>query len=179
MLQLPAVLQWSPREPHKRLAQKSFWSSRSLIARRGRPSSTRKKAFRLNAYSPQMSFSIPDTTNSAFSMGPSYAAKFTGSEARHCRSPSTEHFIQAVRSGAQHVAYRDVAVRHHLGIDAAIGMAIGPHQRLGDREVADAGVGIHVGGGTAHDALHHLEPRAGDRNLLPEQLELAPGRPAL
>src|SRR5260221_8837359 len=33
----------------------------------------------------------------------------------------------------------------HLGIDAAVGMAVGLHQRARDFEVADAGVGVHLG----------------------------------
>ena len=51
----------------------------------------------------------------------------------------------------------------HLGIDAAIGVAEGLHQRARDRQVADAGVGIDLGRGAAHDALDDLQPRRADR----------------
>ena len=49
----------------------------------------------------------------------------------------------------------------------------------GHRQVADAGVGIHLGRGAAHDALDDLQPRArADGDLRVEQIELMPGRPA-
>ena len=55
---------------------------------------------------------------------------------------------------------RSVTGVHHLGIDAAIAVTEAFHQRVRDREVADAGVGIDVGRRAAHDRLEDLEPRA-------------------
>ena len=52
-------------------------------------------------------------------------------------------------------------------------------QRLRDREVARAGVGIDIDGGAADDALDHLEPDVADGERPVEQVELVPGRPAL
>ena len=53
------------------------------------------------------------------------------------------------------------------------------HDRLRDRQIAEAGDGIDLGRGAADDALDHLQPRArADRDLLVEQIELMPGRPA-
>ena len=59
------------------------------------------------------------------------------------------------------IAHGDRSGVHHLAIDAAIGVTEALHQRVRDREVADAGVGIDVGRGAAHDLLDDLEPRAG------------------
>ena len=60
------------------------------------------------------------------------------------------------------VADGDLAAAHDLRIDAAIAVAEALQQRLRDRQVADAGVGIDVGRGAAHDALDHLQPRIAD-----------------
>ena len=76
------------------------------------------------------------------------------------------------------IAHGDRRV-HHLPIDAAIAVTEAFHQRVRDREVADAGVGIDVGRRAAHDLLEDLEPRArADRDLLSDQIEFTPGRPA-
>ncbi len=55
------------------------------------------------------------------------------------------------------IARLDHAADHHLGIDAAIEMAVGAHQALRDLQVADAGGRVHVGGGAALDALGDLQ----------------------
>ena len=65
------------------------------------------------------------------------------------------------RLDADRVADGDRAALDHLGIDAAIGVAEGVHQRARDRQVADAGVGVDLGRRAAHDALDHLQPRRG------------------
>ena len=78
------------------------------------------------------------------------------------------------------VAGRDRSVRDHLGIDAAVGVAIGVHQRPGIARSRMPGVGIDLGRGAAHDPLDDLQPRRrADRDFRPEQIELMPGRPAL
>src|SRR5262249_40919286 len=69
----------------------------------------------------------------------------------------------------QLVPDRDFSTLHHLAINAAIGVTECPHQRVRDREVANAGVGVDVCRRTAHDALDDPEPRPpGDRDLLAE-----------
>src|SRR5262245_64668921 len=53
------------------------------------------------------------------------------------------------------------------------------HQWLRYGKVARAGLGIDVGGRAAHDPLDDFEPRAvADGDLLADEVELAPGRPA-
>ena len=71
-----------------------------------------------------------------------------------------------------------VAARDHLRIDAAIRVIEGLHQGRGNREIADAGIRIDIGRRAAHDPLGHLQPRGADRDLLPDQAEFMPGRPA-
>src|SRR6478609_7579369 len=81
--------------------------------------------------------------------------------------------------GPHFVPGRNLALRDHLAIDPAIGMAKGPHQRIGDRQVADAGVRIDIGGGATHDALDDFYPRGlSNRDLLSDEIEFAPGAPA-
>ena len=58
-------------------------------------------------------------------------------------------------------------------------MIEGSYQGRGNSEIADAGVWIDVGRGAALDPLRHLQPRLADRDLLAEQAELMPCRPAL
>src|ERR1041385_2438203 len=78
------------------------------------------------------------------------------------------------------IASPNLTTVDHLGVNAAIGMAEIPHQRIGDLEIADAGVRIDIGGGATHDAFDDLEPRAlPDRNLAAEKIKLGPRRPAL
>ena len=81
--------------------------------------------------------------------------------------------------GLMAVARRDRRrPRSPCGVDAAIRVIEGLHQRRGNREIADAGIRIDIDRGAAHDALGHLQPRGADRDLLPEQAEFVPGRPA-
>jgi len=68
----------------------------------------------------------------------------------------------------------------HLGVHAAVGVPEAAQQRLRYREVARAGVGIDVGGCTAHDPLHDFSAvRLSPSNLLIEEIKLVPRRPAL
>src|SRR5262245_13129886 len=70
------------------------------------------------------------------------------------------------RSRVQLVTDRDLAGVYHFRIDPAVGVAEAAQQRLRDRQVARAGVGIDVGRRATHDALDDLEPRAApDRDL--------------
>src|SRR5215467_12991997 len=88
--------------------------------------------------------------------------------------------LSQVRSIVQLASDRDLARFDDLAIDAAIAMPEAAHQRLRDGKVARASVGIDIGGRTTHDPLHDFQPRAlADGDLLPEQVELVPGRPAL
>src|SRR5437773_8105745 len=88
-------------------------------------------------------------------------------------------WVQRPNLLAQRIAHRDLAARHDLAIDAAVGVTEDPQQRLRQREIADAGVGIDVGRRAAHDALDDSEPRAWpDRDFPPHEIELAPGGPA-
>src|SRR5579864_4608941 len=64
------------------------------------------------------------------------------------------------------IANSDLTTRDNLGIDAAIGMAEIVHQRARNRHVADAGIGIDLGGRAALDAFDHLESRISDRDFL-------------
>src|SRR6185437_1559533 len=57
------------------------------------------------------------------------------------------------------VVNSDLATRDDLGIDAAIGMAEIVHQGARDRNVANPGIGVDLGGRAALDALDHFEPR--------------------
>ena len=69
---------------------------------------------------------------------------------------------------------------HHLAIDAAIGVAeASASASAGIARSRMPVIGIDVGRRAAHDALDDLQPRCrADRDLLPEQIELVPGRPA-
>src|SRR5262249_61851635 len=77
---------------------------------------------------------------------------------RRRRSPSP---AWSVLDNLDPVARRDRAAGDDLGIDAAIAMAASPEQAVRDRQVADAGAGLHIGGGAPLDALD--DPRAGVR----------------
>src|SRR5262249_51306911 len=81
---------------------------------------------------------------------------------------------------AQFIPDLDLTGLDHLAVHAAIGMAEVAQQRFRDRKVAHAGVGIDVGCRATHDPFHDLDPSTfTDRNLLAEQVELEPRRPAL
>src|SRR5205807_9636973 len=102
------------------------------------------------------------------------AREINATHVRICDRPSS------ARSRAQLIPDRDLARFDYLGVHAAVGVPEAAQQRLGYREVARASVGIDVGGRATHDPLYDLEPRVlADRNLLAEQIELLPGRPAL
>src|SRR5664279_3757800 len=72
----------------------------------------------------------------------------------------------------------DLAGANDFGIDPAVGMAEIVHERARYGHVADASVGIDLGGRAALDAFDHFEPGAADRQFAAEQLELMPGRPS-
>ena len=75
---------------------------------------------------------------------------------------------------------RDLATLDRLGINPAIAVAEIAHQRFRDIQVAEPGVGIDVGRGTADDALDDFEAHvAADREFLADEVELAKGLPAL
>src|SRR4051794_25059713 len=94
-------------------------------------------------------------------------------------NPSYNYDASIFGDEADCIAGGDRPSIHHLAIDAAIAVAEALHERVGDREIADAGVGIDVGRGAAHDALDDLEPGARTYGeVLSEKIELAPGRPA-
>jgi uncharacterized protein (TIGR02594 family) len=57
------------------------------------------------------------------------------------------------------VTHRDLAGGDDFAVDAAIGMAERVHQDARDRQIADGGVGIDLGRGTAGDPLDDLQPR--------------------
>src|SRR5262245_17403272 len=52
-------------------------------------------------------------------------------------------------------------------------------QRLRDGEVALGGIRIDIDGGTADDALDHLQPGCADYEGAVDEVEFGPGRPAL
>ena len=97
--------------------------------------------------------------------------------------PSADHQNLHRRPLLDHldaVAGRDAPGRDHLGIDAAIGVIEALHERMRDRQVADAGAGLDLGRGAAADALDDLEPRLrSDREGAAHELELVPRRPSL
>src|SRR5476649_531922 len=73
------------------------------------------------------------------------------------------------------IANRDRAGANGFGINPAVGMAEIVHERARNGQVADAGVGIDLGGRAALDALDDLQPGGADRNFAVEQAELMPG----
>src|SRR5580692_10299384 len=109
----------------------------------------------------------------------------------HCLASSTRSpGMNAIARAADHravqlsrpqfISGRDRAAGGHLGINAAIGMVEILHQRTRDFQVADAGVRVDVGGGTALDPLDHLEPYARpDGDLAADEAKLGPSRPTL
>ena len=48
-----------------------------------------------------------------------------------------------------------------------------------DLQVADASAWLHIGRGTAHDALHHFQSGIADCERAAELVEFLPGRPAV
>src|SRR6478735_4661700 len=83
-------------------------------------------------------------------------------------------------AGRSHnVTRRDLAFHYHLGIDAEVTVPKGAHQRLRNSKMADTGRRIDLGGCAAHDPFNDFKPRAfADRDLPPNQIKLAPRRPA-
>src|ERR1700736_4192170 len=61
---------------------------------------------------------------------------------------------------AQLIPHGNLPSFHHHAINSAIGMAEASHQGVRNREIADPGIGIHVGCCAAHDGLDDLEPGA-------------------
>ena len=58
------------------------------------------------------------------------------------------------------IADRNGARRGHLGIDTTVGVVEILQQRARDAQVADAGIGVNIGCGTALDTFDDLELRS-------------------
>src|SRR6266700_4169654 len=86
---------------------------------------------------------------------------------------------KSAASSSHHcITLRDLSIHHYLAINPAIRVTEGA-QRVRNCKIANAGVRIDAGRGTAHDALDDLEPCVRpDCDLLAHKLELAPGGPA-
>ena len=78
-----------------------------------------------------------------------------------------------MRTRENEIADCNITRRHYFGIDATIGVVEIFEKRARDGQVADAGIRIDIGRGTALDTLDDLEPRIpADRQRLTDKIEL-------
>ncbi len=70
-----------------------------------------------------------------------------------------------------------LAIGDHIGIDAAIIVTVMAHHIVRQVEVAQPRQRVDIHRRASHDPLVHLQPCIADRERLPQQRELVPGRP--
>src|SRR6185369_11356083 len=84
-----------------------------------------------------------------------------------------------LRTRENEIADCNITRRHYFGIYATIGVVEIFEKRARDGQVADAGIRIDIGRGTALDTLDDLEPHIlADRQRLTDKIELMPRGPA-